>query len=42
MLLYILLMVALGGGSGNVFQALGNIILAIAPTRTRSNGIKIR
>ncbi len=32
MLLYILLMVALGGGSGNVFQALSNIILAMSLT----------
>jgi oligopeptide transport system permease protein len=32
LLLYILLMVALGGGSGNIYQALGNIILAMSLT----------
>lgn len=32
LLLYILLMEALGGGSGNVYQAIGNIILAMALT----------
>jgi len=32
LLLYILLMVALGGGHGNVYQALGNIILAMSLT----------
>jgi oligopeptide transport system permease protein len=32
LLLYILLMIALGGGSGNIYQALGNIILAMSIT----------
>ena len=32
LLLYILLMVALGGGSANIYKALGNIILAMAIT----------
>jgi oligopeptide transport system permease protein len=32
LLLYILLMVALGGGHGSVYQALGNIILAMSLT----------
>ena len=32
LLLYILLMEALGGGSGNIYQAVGNIILAMAIT----------
>jgi oligopeptide transport system permease protein len=32
LLLYILLMEALGGGSGNIYQAIGNIILAMAIT----------
>jgi oligopeptide transport system permease protein len=32
LLLYILLMIALGGGSGNIYQAVGNIILAMSIT----------